>query len=148
MTALVEPFPDWLRDINRVFTAQRQAAQFVPPADVLADGDGVTVYMDVPGMRAEDLEIELQNDILTVRGNRRYPYEGQDGPSGNVRRVERGFGEFERSLRVPQGLDPDSVTAEVHDGVLKLRIPKPEQLKPHRIQVSAADARQLEGSRA
>ena len=146
MTALTEPLPDWVRDINRLFNAQRQA-QFVPPADVLVDDDGVTVYMDVPGLRAEDLEIELQNDILTVRGNRPYPYEGQDGAAGAVRRVERGFGQFERSLRVPAGLEPASVAAEVHDGVLTLRIPKPEQLKPHRIQVRSGD-RQLEGAGA
>jgi HSP20 family protein len=148
MTALVEPFPDWLRDINRLLTSQRQASQFVPPADVLVDDEGVTVYMDVPGLRAEDLEIELENDILTVRGTRPYPYQGQDGDGGAVRRVERGFGQFERSLRVPRGMDPDSVTAEIHDGVLMLRIPKPEQLKPRRIQVRAGDDRQVEGSTA
>lgn len=137
MTALVEPYPAWLRDIDRLFSVQqRQASQFTPPADVLVDDDGVTVHMDMPGIRASDLEIELQNDTLTVRGQRPYPYEGMEAA---VRHVERGFGRFERSLRVLPGLDPDTVAAEMHDGVLTMRIPKPEQLKPHRIEVRAAD---------
>jgi len=151
MTALVEPFPDWLRDMNRFFgSQQRQAAQFMPPADVLVDEEGVTVYMDLPGMRAEDVEIELENEILTVRGNRPFPYESGDGEGNGkgksaVRRAERGFGRFERSLRVPRGLDPNAVQASMSDGVLMLRIPKPEQLKPHRIQIQAGQ-RELEGS--
>jgi HSP20 family protein len=138
MTALVESYPDWLRDINRLFSAQqRQAGQFMPPADVLVDDDGVTVHMDMPGVHASDLEIELQNDILTVRGRRPNPYEGAEAA---VRHAERGFGRFERSLRVPPGLDPNAVAAELHDGVLTMRIPKPEHLKPHRIEVRAAEA--------
>lgn len=138
MTALVESYPNWLRDINQLFAGhQRQASQFTPLADVLVDEDGVTVQMDLPGIRASDLEIELQNDILTVRGERPYPYEGREAA---VRHVERGFGRFERGLRVPPGLDPNTVAAEMHDGVLTMRIPKPEHLKPHRIQVRAAEA--------
>jgi HSP20 family protein len=138
MTALVESYPDWLRDINRLVSGQqRQAGQFMPPADVLVDDDGVTVHMDMPGIRASDLEIELQNDILSVRGERPYPYEGREA---EVRHIERGFGRFERSLRVPPGLDPDTVAAEMHEGVLTMRVPKPEHLKPHRIQVRAAES--------
>jgi HSP20 family protein len=137
MTALVETFPDWLREINRVVgSSQRQIAAFAPPADLLEDNDGVTVHMDIPGVRPEDLEIEIQNDILTVRGTRPFPYQSQDG-DGTLRRAERGFGRFERSIRVPQGLSPDAIQASLKDGVLTLRIPKPEQMKPHRIEVQA-----------
>jgi HSP20 family protein len=149
MTALVETFPDWLRELNRVVgSGQQQIASFAPPADLVEDEEGITVYMDVPGVRPEDLEIELENDVLVVRGARPYPYRG-DGATGVVRRTERGFGRFERSLRVPQGLDPNAVQASLRDGVLMLRIPKPEQLKPHRIQVQAQDSgqsRELESS--
>jgi HSP20 family protein len=148
MTALVETFPDWLREINRVVgSSQRQIASFAPPADLIEDNDGVTVHMDVPGVRSEDLEIELQNDILTVRGTRPFPYQTQDG-DGTLRRAERGFGRFERSLRVPPGLSPDAIQASLKDGVLTLRIPKPEQLKPHRIEVKAQEggAQQIEGT--
>jgi HSP20 family protein len=135
MTALVETFPDWLRELNRlVGSSQGQIAGFTPPADLIEDNDGVTVYMDVPGVRTEDLEIELQNDVLTIRGTRAFPYQSQDGDS-TLRRAERGFGRFERTIRIPRGLSPDAIQASLKDGVLTLRIPKPEQLKPHRIEV-------------
>jgi HSP20 family protein len=148
MTALVETVPDWLRELNRVVgSSQRQIAAFAPPADLIEDNDGVTVHMDVPGVRPEDLEIEIQNDILTVRGTRPFPYQSHDG-DGALRRAERGFGRFERSLRVPQGLNPDAIQASLKDGVLTLRIPKPEQLKPHRINVQAEgdQAQQVQGT--
>ena len=137
MTTMVEPFAPWLRDLNRVFTNQPQASAFVPPADVLIDQDAVTVYMDVPGLGSDQLQIELENDMLSVRGERAYPY-GADQQS-QIRRIERAFGRFERTLRVPRGLDPNAVEASLSNGVLNMRIPKPEQLKPHRIQVAAGD---------
>ena len=143
MTALTEPFPPWLRDLNRFFNTDATVSAFVPPADVLVDDDGVTVYMDVPGISSDQLTIELENDMLTVRGERPYPY-GEDGDRG-VRRIERGFGRFERSLRVPRGLDPEAIEAHMSNGVLHLRIPKPESLKPRRIEIKGGDeTRQIE----
>jgi HSP20 family protein len=68
-----------------------------------------------------------------VRGERRFPY-AEDGGRA-VRRVERRFGRFERSLRVPRGLDPDAVEASLADGVLVLRIPRPESQKPHKVPI-------------
>jgi HSP20 family protein len=148
MTMITEPFAPWLRDLNRLFTAEGGATGFVPPADVIVHDDGVTVHMDVPGLNPESLEIEIENDVLTVRGERRPPAEVQDG-EGTVRRIERRFGRFERSLRVPRGLDPNAIDAAMTDGVLTLRIPKPESAKPHRIQVKAGDSQaQLEQSAA
>jgi HSP20 family protein len=144
MTTIVEPFAPWLRDLNRLFTTENQVASFVPPADVIVDDEAVTVFMDVPGISGEQLDVELENDVLTVRGERPYPY-GSDGNGGSqavVRRVERGFGRFERSLRVLRGLDPNSIEASLAMGVLTLRLPKPESLKPHRIQISGGDQQQ------
>ena len=73
-TTLVEPVAPWLRDLGQVLHNQATANAFIPPADLLVDDDGVTVYMDVPGLRTENLEIELENDVLTVRGERPFPY--------------------------------------------------------------------------
>jgi len=107
--------------------------------------------MDVPGLSADTLEIELDNDELTVRGERPFPYSTNGGDPA-VRRIERRFGRFERSLRVPRGLDPGSVQAELADGVLTLRIPKPEELKPRRVEIktasSSAQTRELHESAA
>jgi len=135
-TTLVEPFTPWLRELGQVLHTQGTVGAFVPPADLLIDDDGVTVYMDVPGVRAENIQIELENDVLTVSGERPFPYASEDG-TGPARRVERGFGRFQRSLRVPPGLNPDAIEASISDGVLKLRIPKPESLRPQRIQIRA-----------
>jgi HSP20 family protein len=138
MSALMEQ-QDFLRDLSQLIGGRR-VAQFVPPADVLVDEEGVTVYMDVPGLRPEQLEIDLENDILSIRGERPFPYE--DRGDAVIRRIERGFGRFERSLRVVPGLSPDSVQAALADGVLQLRIPRPESLKPHRIPIQSAEEHQ------
>jgi HSP20 family protein len=135
-TTLVEPFAPWLRELGQVLHNQGTTGAFIPPADLLIDDDGVTVHMDVPGLRSENLEIELENDQLTVRGDRPFPYPHEDG-NGPVRRVERGFGRFERSIRVPRGLDPEAIEASLSEGVLTLRIPKPETMRPRRIEIKA-----------
>jgi HSP20 family protein len=104
--------------------------------------------MDVPGLSADKLDIELENDVLTVRGERPSPYV-TEGEQRAWQRIERGFGRFERSLRVPQGLDPEAVAAELVDGVLTIRIPKPETAKPRRVEIKpAGETRQLEAAAA
>jgi HSP20 family protein len=135
-TTLVEPFAPWLRELNQVLSNQGTVGAFVPPADLLVDDTGVTVHMDVPGLHVDNLEIELENDTLTVRGERPFPYAREEG-KGPARRIERGFGRFERSLRVPGGLNPDAIEASLSDGVLTLRIPKPETQRPRRIEIKA-----------
>jgi len=149
LTTTMEPVAPWLRDLNRLFTTEGGVASFVPPADVIATDDGVTVQMDLPGVSGDQLDIELENDLLTIRGERPFPYGGQDGDRG-TRRIERGFGRFERTLRVTRGLDPESIRASMRDGVLTLQIPKPESLKPRKIQVqrSESEERELEGARS
>jgi HSP20 family protein len=142
-TMLVEPFAPWLRDLTQALQGQGAPAPFVPPADVLVDDEAVTVYLDVPGLRSEDLEIELENDVLTVRGERPYPYRREEGDGGGaVQRIERRFGRFERSLRVPSGLDPEAIEAALTDGVLRLRIPLPESRRPRRIEIKAGERQQ------
>jgi HSP20 family protein len=155
--SLMEPVAPWLRDLNRFFTTQggAVAAPFTPPADVIVSDDSVRIEMDVPGLRSENLEIELENEMLTVRGERPFPYAGEEYER-TWRHIERGFGRFERSIRVPRGLDPDSVQAALTDGVLSVRIPKPASPQPHRVpikggtgetrEVGSGEARQTEGA--
>ena len=117
---------------------QTDGNAFSPPADVLVDDEGVTVHMDVPGLHADNLDVELESGVLTVRGERPFPYGPENGDKTGWRRIERPFGRFERSLRVPSGLDPDAIAATLSDGVPTLRIPKPEELKPRRIEIAEA----------
>jgi HSP20 family protein len=143
------PLFELQRDLNR-FLAPGGAA-FTPAADVLASDEEVLVHMDVPGLGAQDIEIELEEDMLTVRGERAFPYSGGGADGGYAwQLVERGFGRFERVVRVPAGLDPEAIEATVAEGVLTLRIPKPETLKPRRIQIgrAASEERELEGASA
>ena len=145
----MEPMFGLERDLNRLLTPAGRAAAFFPAADVLVTDEYVTVHMDVPGLTAETLEIELQDDVLTVRGERALPYAAEQG--GAWQRLERGFGTFERVLRVPRGLDPDAIEASLADGVLTLRIPKPDRLKPRRVEITSAQAgeqRELAGAAA
>lgn len=115
---------------------------FVPAADLLVTEDEVTVVMDLPGMHPENLEIELSDDVLTVRGERSYPFAtgAADGKTRSWHRLERGYGRFQRMLQVPKGLDPDRVTASMTDGVLTIHIPQPEARKPRRIEIASDQA--------
>ena len=74
MTTVMEPLAPLLRDLNRYFGARGAMGGFMPPADILVTDQDVKVYLDVPGVSREQLEIELENNILTVRGERPYPY--------------------------------------------------------------------------
>src|SRR4051794_37336998 len=111
---------------------------FVPPADLVVTDDDVTVVMDVPGFKHDELTIELLGDALTVRGQRAVPYEPAGEGRRTWQRLERGFGRFERSIQVPKGLDPDRIDASLTDGVLTLHLPKPEAVKPRRIAIAPA----------
>jgi HSP20 family protein len=133
MTTLMEPLVPSLRDVS-----DGTVRPFIPATDVLVDDEGVTVCMDVPALTVGDIEIELESETLSVRGERRSPYREGDGRA--VRRIERGFGRFERRLTLPRGLDADKISASLNDGVLTLRVPRSESLKPrrHAIGVPAA----------
>lgn len=129
---------DWTFNLNGYSRA------FVPAADLVVSDHEVTVYMDVPGLKPENLEIELTGEVLTVRGERGYPYATDDQQSRNRYRLERGYGKFQRILQVPKGLDPDSIIAEIVDGVLTLHIPQPEARKPRRIQITTGNTPAIE----
>ena len=128
------------------FSTQFHRAGFLPPADVtVSDGD-LVLTLDVPGLTADDLEIELVDGYLSVRGERKRP-EVAEGT--RWAHMERGFGRFERRIALPQGVDPDKVTASYDNGVLSLLVPKPERLIPRQIQIGTGGAqRQLETSAA
>ncbi len=133
MTMLLEPF-------STLFDPGRQRPQtgsdraFLPAADLLVGEEDVRLVMDVPGFKAEDLEIELAEGMLSVRGERRYPY-GED-EARKLSRLERGYGRFERALRIPKAVEPEALVASIEDGVLTLRIPLP-RAKPHRIEIAS-----------
>jgi HSP20 family protein len=114
------------------------ARAFLPPADLVVSDSGLTVTMDVPGLSAESLDIELTGDVLTVRGERPYPKLEESALKWH--RMERGYGKFQRTLRVPHGLSGDGVSASITDGVLTIHVPLPEARRPKRIQIATGGA--------
>jgi HSP20 family protein len=119
---------------------------FLPAADVTVGEGDLVLTMDLPGLTADDLSIELIDSHLVVRGERRAP----DLPEGiGLAHRERAFGAFERRIKVPDGVDPDAITASMDNGVLSLIVPKPERLKPKAIAIgSGTEQRQLETANA
>jgi HSP20 family protein len=119
--------------------------RWMPAMDLLETGDHFILRADLPGMSEEDVSIELEDSTLTISGERKAEHEEQQE---GYYRVERASGSFQRSLTLPRGVDPEAVTAAFDRGVLEVRVPKPEERKPRRIHIGAAEERTLEGSPA
>jgi HSP20 family protein len=110
--------------------------RWVPAMDLLETADHFVLRADLPGLTQDDVKIELEDSTLTVSGERKSEHE--DKQEGYYR-VERAFGSFSRSLTLPKGIDADAVTASFDNGVLEIRVPKPEERKPRRISIAVGD---------
>jgi HSP20 family protein len=106
--------------------------RWMPAMDLVESGDHFVLRADLPGLSEEDVKVELEDQTLTIAGERHAEHE--DGKEGYYR-LERAFGAFSRSLQLPKGIDPEAVTARFDRGVLEVSIPKPEQRKPRRISI-------------
>ena len=147
MALLMKPEP-FSRDIDRVFDAffgqTDQARRWVPPVDLVEAEDHFVLKADLPGLSEGDVNIEVQDGTLTISGERKAEHEQREK---GWYRIERSFGRFSRALSLPDGVDPDGIQASFRDGVLEVRIPKPEERKPRRIEIGASDEpKTLEGT--
>lgn len=106
--------------------------RWVPAMDLVETEDSFVLRADLPGMSEEDIAIEVEDNVLTVSGERKAE---QDERGEGFYRVERAFGSFRRSLTLPEGVDPKAVQAAFDKGVLEVRIPKPEERKPRRVSI-------------
>jgi HSP20 family protein len=106
--------------------------RWMPAMDLVETGDHFVLRADLPGMGEDDIKLEFEDGTLTLSGERKSEH---DEKGEGFYRVERAFGSFSRSLTLPQGVDPDAVSAAFDRGVLEVRIPKPEQRKPKRISI-------------
>jgi HSP20 family protein len=103
---------------------------FEPAIDVHASEDEVLFVCDVPGVKQADLEITLENHVLTIKGTRKF-----DGSERQQVMLGRPYGAFSRAFTLPDALDEDNLSANLSDGVLTIRIPKHAKAKPRRIQI-------------
>ena len=106
--------------------------RWMPAMDLVETPEHFVLRADLPGMTQDDVKIEFDDGTLTVSGERKAEHESKNE---GYYRVERAFGSFSRSLTLPQGVDAEAVTANFENGVLEVRIPKPEERKPRRIEI-------------
>ena len=116
---------------------------FVPALDVSETEDGYLVEAAVPGLKPEDLEITLENNVLTIKGQTR---QANEDKQRNYHRIERRFGSFQRTIGLPSTVKADAIKANLEHGVLKLEIPKAEEIKPRKIAVNLANGTTIEAS--
>lgn len=111
--------------------------RWMPAMDLVETEDHFVLRADLPGLAEGDVNIEVEDNVLTVSGERKAEHEAT---KEGYHRVERAFGFFSRSLTLPEGVDADAVTASFDRGVLEIRVPKPEQRKPRKISIGVGDA--------
>lgn len=108
------------------------SSNFVPPVDVFEDDHNITLQAEIPGVTEKDLNVRLENNILTISGERKLENEEK---KENFHRIERQYGRFTRSFTLPSAVDPESVNAEFENGVLKITLAKREEAKPKQIKI-------------
>jgi HSP20 family protein len=115
---------------------------FAPPVDVYEDEHNVTLKIEVPGIDEKDIDVRIENNTLTVHGERKFE---TDEKEENYRRVERQYGGFTRTFTLPTAVDHENVQADYDKGVLKIKLAKKAEAKPKQIKVNVGSAKTLEG---
>ena len=111
---------------------------FAPPVDVYEDEHNVTLKIEVPGIDEKDIDVRIENNTLTVHGERKFEKEEKEE---NYRRVERQYGAFTRTLTLPQTVDTENVSANYDKGVLKITLPKKAEAQPKQIKVNVGSVK-------
>jgi len=135
-------------EVNRIFNAFFDTAlgdgaageaprRWIPAMDLVERDDRFVLRVDLPGVPEEDVRVELDDRVLTIAGERKSALERGDG---GYRHLERAHGAFSRSLTLPEGVDPDAVTARFEHGVLEVEVPKPAARRPRRIAIGRGAA--------
>ncbi len=107
-------------------------SEWVPSIDLSETKDNIVVQAEVPGMDPKEIDISLSQDILTIRGEKK---QGKEEKDENYHFVERSYGAFTRSLRLPRGVQSEKVNASYKNGVLKITIPKTEEAKKKQVKI-------------
>jgi HSP20 family protein len=116
---------------------------WLPPVDVFEDKDAVKIVAEIPGVRPEDLQLSIENNVLTIRGEKR---QTSEDTTDRVHRYERSYGMFERSFVLPATVDPDRIEATIDGGVLTISVPKVEKARPRQIEVKGGSGTGKQGA--
>jgi HSP20 family protein len=135
------------REIDRLFddftrgfgaTGMQAMSNLVPSIDASETDKEIVITAELPGLERKDVEVSLDDNILTIRGEKKIEAEQKDDKSKNVHVSERAYGLFYRMLELPTGIDPSTVQATMSKGVLKVTIPKPTRSEAKKIEVKEA----------
>jgi HSP20 family protein len=121
--------------LGRNWEAPMSTTAWNPAVDIFENDNDIVIKAELPGLNAKDIELRIENNVLLLKGERRFEKETKEE---NYHRVEREYGAFSRAFSLPVAVDGEKVTAEYKDGVLKIVLPKKEEIKPKPIKVSAA----------
>lgn len=133
---------DPFRDVDALFNrlAPRSPSGHAMPMDAYRRGEEVWVHVDLPGVTADSLDINVERNVLTISAERDWPSEEDD----RTYLLERRRGAFRRQVHLGEGLDPEAIEADLSDGVLTLRIPVAERAKPRKITIGTGAAPAIE----
>ena len=142
-------------DFNRIFNSTLPrffsgeegllGGNWAPNVDIYEDQNSITLEADLPGLKPGDFNLSIENYRLTLSGERKFEKEKK---GDNWRRVERSYGSFTRSFSLPSTVNVDAVNAEFKDGVLRVTLPKKEEVKARQIQVTVNDAKSVKVAEA
>ncbi len=123
-------------DAGRGWRAEEPAAttSWSPSVDIFETEGEIVVKAELPGMDRKDIALHLENNVLSLRGERRFVKETKEE---NYHRIERSYGNFSRSFSIPASVDEEKIRADYKDGVLKIILPKKEQAKPKQIKIAS-----------
>ena len=120
-------------NLSRVFGDEGIArGAWNPTVDIYENKDQIVIEAELPGMNREDFDLSFENNIITLRGERRFEKKDE---SDNYHRVERSYGSFTRSFTLPPTVSGDGISAEYRNGVLRVALPKREEVKARRIEI-------------
>ena len=107
---------------------------WVPPVDISEDKDRITLTAELPGFREDQVEVQMEGGVLTIRGERKFEEEKE---GRNFHRLERSYGHFVRSFTLPNNVDREEIRASFNNGLLEIELPKSEEARPRQIKVSS-----------
>ncbi len=142
--SVASPFMSLQREIDRLFEdfsrgfptiAGNGATALMPSMDVTETDKEIEITAELPGLEEKDVEVNIADNILTIRGEKKVEKEQKDK---NYRLVERSYGSFERTLELPEGVNADAIKANISKGLLKVTVPKPALTQAKKIEVKSA----------
>ena len=122
--------------VTRLMSEPRTGRPWSPAVDIVETENDLVVKADLPDLKLEDIDVRVENQTLTVKGERRFE---EDSSEKGYHRIERSYGSFMRSFAVPNSVDTEKVSADYKNGVLTIKLPKKEAAKPRQVKVAIKD---------